>query len=207
MCEHRGVPKIVDHEARRGEIALAVRRLVAREGLPGATVRAVAAESGWSMGAVRYYFASQDELLTFAVESMIERVPERVVRLREQMPAGPDRAVAYLEQLLPLDRERRAECTVWLAALARARHDPAMDEIRHRAWVGERHLLALTICEARGVAADFSRGEVPTELDAAVDDLQLRVDGATLIWTNMPDQVGDRDLSAIVRGWVDDLAG
>lgn len=206
MCEHVLVPKIVDHEARRGEIALAVRRLVAREGLPGATVRAVAAESGWSMGAVRYYFASQDELLTFAVESMMERVPERVMRIRERMPAGPERAVAYLEQILPLDRDRRAECTVWLAALARARHDPAMDEIRHRAWVGERYLLALAICEARGVAADFSREDVPAHLDPDVDDLQVRVEGATLIWTNMPDQVGDRDLPAMVRTWVADLA-
>src|SRR5699024_4783191 len=130
MCEHGLVPKIVDHEARRAEIALAVRRLVAREGLAGATVRAVAEESGWSMGAVRYYFASQDQLLVFAVESMMEQVTERVLRIRERMPAGPDRAAALIEQLLPQDRERRAEGTVWLAALARARHASAMDELR-----------------------------------------------------------------------------
>ncbi len=207
MCEHGLVPKIVDHEARRGEIALAVRRLVAREGLAGATVRAVADESGWSMGAVRYYFASQDQLLVFAVESMMEQVTARVLRIRERMPAGPDRAAALIEQLLPRDAERRAECTVWLAALARARHDPTMDELRHRAWAGERHLLALAICDARGVAVDFVRNEVPERLVADVDDLQLRVDGATLIWTNMADQVRGRDLSMTVRNWVEDLAG
>lgn len=81
----RGVPKVVDHDQRREELARAVWAVIARAGVEGATVRAVAAEAGWSMGALRYYFATQDGLLRFALEVMLRRTPER---LRSSSPAA-----------------------------------------------------------------------------------------------------------------------
>lgn len=53
------MPKVVDHERRREDLARAVWAVVARAGVDGATVRAVATEAGWSIGALRYYFATQ----------------------------------------------------------------------------------------------------------------------------------------------------
>ena len=60
------MPKIVDHEARRAELAAAVWRLASREGLGAVTMRGVAAEAGWSTGALGHYFADKEELLVFA---------------------------------------------------------------------------------------------------------------------------------------------
>ena len=40
------MPKIVDHEARRAELAEAVWRLASRDGLEAVTLRGVAAEAG-----------------------------------------------------------------------------------------------------------------------------------------------------------------
>jgi len=163
------VPRLVDHDARRAEIADAVWRVVRREGIEGASVRRVAAEAGCSTGSLRHYFATQSELVAFAMELVVRRVTERVVALR---PTGPPvrRAVAYLEVTIPLDDERRAEMQVWLAFIARALVDPALAELRDRAHADLRGLCA-GVVRALGVTRD-----VPAEaerLHALVDGLAL----------------------------------
>lgn len=163
------VPRLVDHDARRAEIADAVWRVVRREGIEGASVRRVAAEAGCSTGSLRHYFATQSELVAFAMELVVRRVTERVVALR---PTGPPvrRAVAYLEVTIPLDDERRAEMQVWLAFTARALVDPALAELRDRAHADLRGLCA-GVVRALGVTRD-----VPAEaerLHALVDGLAL----------------------------------
>ena len=65
------MPKVVDHEQRRRELAAAVWRVIGREGVAEVSIRAVAAESGWSTGALRHYFATRAELLAFACEEVI----------------------------------------------------------------------------------------------------------------------------------------
>ncbi|HWT95113.1 MAG TPA: TetR family transcriptional regulator C-terminal domain-containing protein, partial [Solirubrobacteraceae bacterium] len=119
------MPKHVDHDQRRDELADAVWRLVVREGVEAASLRRVAAEAGWSVGSVRHYFATQHELLTFAMELVVTRATARL----QTTPPGPDApatAAALLGQLLPLDDERRAEMQVWLAFSTRAAVDPAL---------------------------------------------------------------------------------
>ena len=113
------MPKIVDHDARREEIARALWRVVRRDGVGAASVRTVAAEAGWSAGAVRYYFPDQAELLGFAVELVTRRVRERIDRLEPSGPAS-EQILRYLEEVIPLDDERRAEFEVWLAFLAQS---------------------------------------------------------------------------------------
>jgi AcrR family transcriptional regulator len=41
--------------------------VIRRDGVAAASVRAVAREAGTSMGALRHWFATQDELLHFAM--------------------------------------------------------------------------------------------------------------------------------------------
>jgi TetR/AcrR family transcriptional regulator, transcriptional repressor of bet genes len=48
------MPKQVDHEERRQEIAAAVVRLVTTRGIETASLRTVASEAGVSMGAVQH---------------------------------------------------------------------------------------------------------------------------------------------------------
>lgn len=51
---------------RQAELADAVLGLIAREGIAGVSYRAVAAESGWSLGAVQKAFPSKGEMLSAA---------------------------------------------------------------------------------------------------------------------------------------------
>ncbi|MBQ1042999.1 MULTISPECIES: TetR/AcrR family transcriptional regulator [unclassified Micromonospora] len=118
------MPKIVDHDARRAELARAMWRVVYRDGVGAATVRSIAAEAGWSPSALRHYFATQTELLVFAMEHVQAEAAERIAADHR---TGAPRAVAQrvLEHLLPLDRQRVREAEVWLLLAARAQTDPA----------------------------------------------------------------------------------
>lgn len=112
------MPKMVDHHERRQEIAAAMWRILLRNGMAAVTVRAVAAESGWSVGALRHYFKSQDELILFAMGEMLVSIAARIGSLDFH---DVDRSVLQqaIEEMLPLDRQRQAEAQIWFALLTR----------------------------------------------------------------------------------------
>ncbi|MFK3984863.1 TetR/AcrR family transcriptional regulator [Micromonospora sp. NPDC050397] len=167
------MPKVVDHDQRREELARSVWAVVARAGVEGATVRAVAAEAGWSMGALRHYFATQDGLLRFALEVMLRRTPERLQARLATGRGGLELAQGLLEELLPLDQERLGEVLVWLAFLGRARVDASLDDLRQTAWRGERYV-------SRGAVAELAGCPWPADLVAPLPDGRLEAEAAEL---------------------------
>lgn len=72
------MPKIVDHDVQRENFAAAAMRLIARLGIEGVTMRAVAAEADLSYGSLFHYFDSKDELLMYAVRHLTSRQTTRV---------------------------------------------------------------------------------------------------------------------------------
>ncbi|MFB9578207.1 TetR/AcrR family transcriptional regulator [Streptomyces yanii] len=127
------MPKVVDPRIRRRELAEAVWRVVRRDGLEHASVRNVAREAGLSMGSLRHYFASQSELMTFALRMVIDGIEQRIAAV----PSDGDprqRAERVLAELLPLDDQRRAENEVWLAFTARAMTDPELRALRDEGY-------------------------------------------------------------------------
>ncbi len=134
------MPKIVDHEQRRHELAEALWRVVARAGPSAVSIRTVAAEAGWSAGALRHYFQTRDDLLEFAIELAEERVTRRI-QTRAQVGGDEpmlERAAALIEELLPLDEQRRAEFRIW-QAIGEDFHQ-AHDEGDQRRWTAQREL-------------------------------------------------------------------
>jgi TetR/AcrR family transcriptional regulator, transcriptional repressor of bet genes len=111
------VSRTADHDARRRQVAAALVRVIARGGLPGASLSAVAEEAGVSVGLIQRYFATKDELLAFVFAYLVTRTEERVA---EVDVAGPRAEVAFrrLAAMLPLDDERFAESSAWVAFLA-----------------------------------------------------------------------------------------
>jgi AcrR family transcriptional regulator len=119
----------VEGESRRRQLAEALWRLVLRDGIEAASVRKVAAEAGVSAGSLRHQFPSQSELLTFAMELIIEEVKQRIADVE---PSGAIREMVErrLRSLLVLDPESRAVFEVWLAFSARARVDTTLRPLR-----------------------------------------------------------------------------
>jgi len=115
------MPKRVDHEERRREIATAVLRLVTTRGVEAASLRAVASEAGVSMGAVQHYFTTKDEMLHFALAYGNTLLAERATRLMaEQKPTTPRETFRLLcTLLLPLDEDSRAGARLWAGLISR----------------------------------------------------------------------------------------
>ncbi|ASO21282.1 AcrR family transcriptional regulator [Actinoalloteichus hoggarensis] len=120
--------RTADADARRRQVAEALLRVIARDGLPGAKLASVAAEAGTSIGLVQSYFRTKDELLRFGIEHMYARATERIL----ETPVGPtvrQTLAAVMNTLLPLDDDRRHELAVWLAFIPATLVDPEMRRI------------------------------------------------------------------------------
>jgi AcrR family transcriptional regulator len=190
------VPKTVDHEQRRRELAEAVWRVIRRTGVDGASVRAVAQEAGWSPGALRHYFRTQSELLDFAIELAAERISQRVGAL--ELADDPRRAVEQLlSELLPLDEERRAENEVWLAFTARALIDPEL-RARHAEIDAALRAAALRAVEMLGFPAGRERALEAERLHALLDGLALHA-------AMRPKRMPPRRIIAVLRRQLDEL--
>lgn len=166
----------MDAERRRTELAEAVWRVIRRDGVPGASVRSVAREAGTSMGSLRHWFASQDELLRFAMTLVMQRARSRVeVAAAAEIPPRA-RVLRMLEETLPLDGERRAEAEVWLALTARALVDAELAALRDRSS-GELRALCTAAVRLLGEGGHIRPGADPgleaERLYAVLDGLAL----------------------------------
>jgi AcrR family transcriptional regulator len=162
------VPKVVDHELRRRELAAAVWRVIVRDGIADVSIRSVAAEAGWSSGALRHYFGTRAELLAFACEQVIEQVTERISALR---PAGTARAAAgeILLQTMPVDPPRYTESSIAFAFLALGLGDPELARVQRLHFTSMSEL-------CRRVAGHLTGTDAPARrLHAVVDGLTVHV--------------------------------
>ncbi len=101
--------------------------MILREGLAGVTVRGVAAEAGWSTGSLRHYFSNQYELQAYVVQATTDTLRRRVLpRLQRPRTRGSmvEQIVDIVEEMLPLDAERREEYALWSAIVAWERQHP-----------------------------------------------------------------------------------
>jgi AcrR family transcriptional regulator len=152
------MPKIVDHEQRREELAAAVWRLASRDGLDAVTIRAVSAEAGWSTGALHHYFSDKEELLLFAFQTVADRVGRRVATAREESRDPLELARALLAIGLPLDDERRDETRVWFAFLGLALTRPPLARAQRLAYDQWRRIVADALRDAQ------QRGDIDAEV-------------------------------------------
>jgi AcrR family transcriptional regulator len=173
------VPVHVDHAVRRAELARAVWRIVARDGVRAASVRGVAREAGLSMGSVRHFFSTQDELLRFAVEEVVDQAGRRIeagtaARQATVAEGRPLAAVAdLLQEVIPLDDERLIEAEVWAAFTAPPVTDPAIAELRQQVDDGVRELCR----NALSALAEFGLLHPARDRDVEVARLHALVDG------------------------------
>lgn len=141
-----------DPEA-RARVVEAAWRVVAAEGVHGATMRRIAAEAGVTTGSVTHYFDDKEQLLAEVVRHNNVRAGTRVMKA-----IGETRGLVALENsvdaLLPIDGDRRQEWQVWVAS-----------------WRSEAGLPGLTDQLLDGKT--FVQRLLKTLLDQAVEDGEL----------------------------------
>jgi AcrR family transcriptional regulator len=166
------MPKRVDHEERRGQIADALLRTAAVRGLHATGMREVAAEAGVSLRLVQYYFGTKEELLLFAMQQLAAQFAERALtRIRKikktEDPATPrDVIAAILTEGLPADDERRTFTVLYTAYFALSLTNPALA-------IGPLARNSSAVIDV--VAAQLRSGQAGGETPACLDpDLEAR---------------------------------
>jgi AcrR family transcriptional regulator len=156
------VPKIVDHDERRLELVDATWRIIARQGLEGATMREIAMEAGFANGALKLYFPTKDTLLEFAFSHVFNRTNQRIA---EAIPGQSGLAAlrAFCLEVLPLDQERINEARIVIPFWQKAVNDPRKARIYQQSMDEWLTTIRRYLQEARDA------GDVST----AVDDTSL----------------------------------
>jgi AcrR family transcriptional regulator len=106
------MPKIVDHDIRRDDIARAAFRVIRKKGVARATIRDIARESGSSVGAVVHYIPSKDHIFLQAAEYSTLVIRGRMERA-EQEHSGLEALRHVLYEGLPINDDMLGHWKVW----------------------------------------------------------------------------------------------
>jgi TetR/AcrR family transcriptional regulator, transcriptional repressor of bet genes len=137
------MPKIVDHAARRDEIALVACRVVAQHGFEQATVVKIAREAGYTTGMIAHYFDSKQEIILAALRLILKRMEERLAARAGGVPPG---LVELLAESLPLDEQRATECAFWIGFWGQVPADKRLKRIN--SWVHREYMRLYERCFA-----------------------------------------------------------
>jgi AcrR family transcriptional regulator len=153
------VPKIVDHDERRLELVDATWRIIARQGLEGATMREIAMEAGFANGALKPYFPTKDTLLEFAFGHVFNRTNQRIAEVTEGK-SGLEALRAFCLEVLPLDDERVNEARIVIPFWQKAVNDAQKAQIHQQSMAAWLDTIRQFLAEAREAG----------DVRAAVDD-------------------------------------
>jgi AcrR family transcriptional regulator len=169
------VPKLIDQDGRRHEIAHAVWRIVLRDGVSAVSIRDVAAEAGLAVGSVRHVFGSKAELLEYSMALVREQTRDRVAT-HFAIKDPRKFADAVLAELLPLDDERRTEMAVNTAVVADSPSHPALRRVALDAQQAVSDACAAMLARLRHddlIRRDADMAYETERLHALVDGLAL----------------------------------
>ena len=179
------------------QVAEAAWRVILRDGLHNASVRAIATELKATTGVVTYHFHDKAELLLFA----LDRLGSAIVRDRDAALAGAtgiERVRRILRTTLPLTQREISGWKLWISFVGLAMSDKALRE---------EHQRRLAILNGRlefEIRALQATGEVPATLDPRheADALVALSDGIGLGFVLRPEAYPPGKQWAIVDGYL-----
>jgi AcrR family transcriptional regulator len=193
------VPKQVDHEERRRQIADALLRTAATRGLHATGMREVAAEAGVSLRLVQYYFGTKEELMLFAMQQLAGQFSARgMARIRglkeTERPVSPrDVIAAILTEALPADDERRTLTVLYTAYFALSLSDPALAIAPLMRNSGA--VIGVVAAQLRAAQA---AGDMPADLDPDLEALTLVTMSAGLGTTILGGYISPAQAQAVI---------
>jgi TetR/AcrR family transcriptional repressor of bet genes len=137
------MPKIVDHDRRREEIAQVACQVVAEMGFRQATIARIARAAGYTTGMVAHYYDSKQDIILAALRLILKRIEER---LRRREGEGDADLLSVLSEALALDKQRFIECAFWMAFWGQVSADKTLKRLN--AWVHREYLRLFERCFA-----------------------------------------------------------
>jgi AcrR family transcriptional regulator len=169
------MPRIVDHQQRRAEVARIVLAVIDREGAEAATVRRIAQEGGFSVGVLTHYFRGKDEILAFSFDWISEQTFLELDRRLAAAPPGLARLREALEFMLP-GASAQSYPGVWMGLWGTALRNPALTGAHSAFYARWRRCLRRQLAQACAlgqVAPPVSQADATDLLVAAVDGLWI----------------------------------
>ena len=155
------MPKIVDWDERRDEILSATWRVIARDGIAGATIRAIAKEANCSRGILGHYFHDKEDILGSALAALAPARGRADGDAAADGLSGLEALRAVMLEALPLDGRRDLEAQIEISFWGRALGNTALSELQHsefdRLW-SRLHGL----CGRRPISASSARTAIST---------------------------------------------
>ncbi|MFI0462883.1 TetR/AcrR family transcriptional regulator [Saccharopolyspora sp. 5N102] len=177
-----------DHAAKRAELLKAATSVIAQEGYANASLRKVAQRAGCTTGAVTYYFANKEELVTALAESRFDTYDAMLESVREQTDIK-----ALFQRWLDLTTGDPEFWPVMSQLLAHARYEPALAAVIEQRYARYRDMYT-TILEA-GQARGTIRDDIPADLLA--DQLAAMGDGWMMMYPFEPQRFTPKRLQAL----------
>ena len=137
------MPKIVDHEQRREEIAHVACQVVAQYGFEQATVARIARAAGYTTGMVAHYYESKQDIILAALRLILLRIEERLTRERASSQTA---LLEVLSEALAIDAPRFTECAFWMAFWGQVSADKKLRRLN--AWVHRQYMRLFARCFA-----------------------------------------------------------
>jgi len=161
------MPKIVDAEQRRAQIARACWRVIVREGIAGVTTRAVADEAGIGKGVLFHYFRDKEDLIRVAFDELVETFRHNL--RAEVAPAADsvDRLRLAALSNLPINPGRADEFGVWLSMWAQTYTSESLRVHQRDLYQNWREILTSLVQDC------IADGRFSDELDPQIAAIQL----------------------------------
>lgn len=169
------MPRLVDHDERRRTIIAAAWRLLAARGVDGVNMRDLAAEVGYTNGALSHYFAGKDEILRAAYEHVLAATNERI-----EASVGRRTGLTALRrmchEIMPLAQDTTLEARIAMSLWQRAMNDGALATVNNTAVAAWKQRMARHWQEA------IDAGELSaTDVSRSVDLLMTTLIGAQVV--------------------------
>ncbi len=165
------------YDDRRIEVAKAAWRVIVREGLDRASMRAIAKELGSSTGVVTHYFRDKEELTLFALEQVFASVIEDM-KVCAEGRKGIDRLEQIIFSALPLKASDRDDWKVWIAFLGYSTGRERLIKEHQKRYEFLRQILCQELADlqiAKLIRADLDLNLEANALIALVDGIATGV--------------------------------
>ncbi|MCT7654785.1 TetR family transcriptional regulator [Oceanimonas sp. NS1] len=121
-------------EERRADLIAATLRVIAREGVRGATVRSISKEADVTQGLIRYYFKSKDELIAAAYETYMGDLVNAADAASQGSGSARRRLAKFVQVSLEPPVTSHASVAIWAGFFEVLLHDPAMKASHNRSY-------------------------------------------------------------------------
>jgi len=157
------LPKLVDHNARRAEIAQATWAAVGDVGIERLRLRDIAAEVNFTTGVFAHYFPDKNSVLRYAFNLAYERAHERILRVNKTITSPLQRLNNALVALIPDKKRPDSLAFVSICFGIRNRNDPLLVSAYKQTRNEYRRLLK-SYLEDAFQAGEIEPGESPDKI-------------------------------------------